>query len=70
MRGCIPFFYPPARKTMRHINRRADGDGLSSELHERSAAGTCTWASPYLFSLLVRLNMNSIYYWVIRGKYQ
>ena len=26
---------------MGHTNRRADGDGLSSELHERSAAGTC-----------------------------
>jgi hypothetical protein len=26
---------------MGHTNRRADGDGLSSELHERSTAGTC-----------------------------
>jgi hypothetical protein len=26
---------------MRHTNRRADGDGLSSEPQMRSAAGTC-----------------------------
>jgi len=26
---------------MGHTNRRADGDGLSSEQHKWSAAGTC-----------------------------
>ena len=30
-----------SRKPMRHTNRRADGDGLSSEPQKWSAAGTC-----------------------------